>query len=235
MRPLWGVLALAVAAGSLAWTMQTGNSVLGPIGAVLSVWLIGGAVVDLLAKTGRGAWSGRLARMRRLPRADWGRVVAHGGLGVCLFGIAGMMAWEAEDIRVTALGETFEVAGYQITLNRVDQIEGPNYFSTMADFTVARNGRTVARLFPEKRLYPVSQMPTTEAAIDGGVFRDIYLVIGDRQSDGTWAVRSYVKPLASWIWAGAILMALGGLLSLTDRRYRVAAGARRAAKAVPAE
>lgn len=193
--------------------------------------------MDLWARTGRGDFGGRLGRLTRLPRADWGRVVAHGGLGICLFGIAGMTAWETEDIRVVRVGEVFDVAGYEIALNSVDRIEGPNYFSTMADMTVFRNGRKAAQLFPEKRVYPVAQMPTTEAAIDNGVFRDIYLVIGDRQSDGSWAVRTYVKPLANWIWVGAILMAFGGFLSLSDRRYRVAAGARRVAKAkaVPAE
>ena len=90
-------------------------------------------------------------------------------------------------------------------------------------------------LFPEKRVYPVAGMPTTEAAIDNGVFRDIYLVIGDEQPGGGWAVRSYVKPFANWIWAGAIIMALGGTLSLTDRRFRVAAGARKQPAGVPAE
>jgi len=93
---------------------------------------------------------------------------------------------------------------------------------------VARDGHAVTVLYPEKRFYPVQAMPTTEAAIDNGVFRDIYLVIGDEQQDGGWAVRSYVKPFANWLWAGALMMAFGGILSLTDRRYRVAAGARRA-------
>jgi cytochrome c-type biogenesis protein CcmF len=91
---------------------------------------------------------------------------------------------------------------------------------------------------PEKREYPVAGMPTTEAAIDNGVFRDLYVVIGDPQDGGGWAVRTFVKPFANWIWAGAIVMALGGCLSLMDRRYRVAAGARRERRppdGVPAE
>ena len=94
----------------------------------------------------------------------------------------------------------------------------------------------MATLYPEKRIYPVQAMPTTEAAIDYGLLRDLYLVLGDPQDGGGWAVRSYIKPFANWIWGGALLMALGGLLSLTDRRYRVAAGARaRRRSAVPAE
>src|SRR5690606_9375965 len=112
----------------------------------------------------------------------------------------------------------FEIAGYQITLKEVNEVQGPNYISTMATMEVRRNGRRVAMLHPEKRVYPVQAMPTTEAAIDNGLFRDIYLVIGDAQKDGGWAVRSYVKPFANWIWAGAILMALGGAISLSDRR-----------------
>jgi cytochrome c-type biogenesis protein CcmF len=90
-------------------------------------------------------------------------------------------------------------------------------------------------MHPEKRMYPVQAMPTTEAAIHQGVFRDLYLVIGDPQDGGGYAVRSYIKPFADWIWAGAMLMALGGALSLSDRRFRAAAGARRSAAAQPAE
>ena len=89
-----------------------------------------------------------------------------------------------------------------------------------------RGGREVAHLFPEKRVYPVANMPTTEAAISNGILRDLYVVIGDPQNDGGWAVRTYIKPFANWIWAGAIIMALGGTLSLTDRRMRVAGGQR---------
>ena len=100
---------------------------------------------------------------------------------------------------------------------------------------LTKNGEKVATLYPEKRIYPVQAMPTTEAAIDGGFTRDVYLVIGDPQAGGGFAVRGYVKPFAGWIWGGSIIMALGGFLSLTDRRYRIAAGARRAATPVPAE
>jgi cytochrome c-type biogenesis protein CcmF len=103
----------------------------------------------------------------------------------------------------------------------------------MAEMRVERGG-TQFTLYPEKRVYPVAGMPTTEAAIDYGFWRDVYLVIGDAQADGGWAVRSYIKPFANWLWAGCILMALGGFLSLTDRRYRVAAGARRDAAAAAA-
>jgi cytochrome c-type biogenesis protein CcmF len=103
----------------------------------------------------------------------------------------------------------------------------------MGIVTLARDGREIATLRPEKRNYPVARMPTTEAGIDYRVLRDVYVVLGDPQDNGGWAVRTYLKPLANWIWAGSALMALGGFISLSDRRYRVAAGARKSA-ATPA-
>ncbi|PHQ97233.1 MAG: heme lyase NrfEFG subunit NrfE [Marinosulfonomonas sp.] len=239
IKPLYGVMVLCVASGALVWTVQTGSSILGPIGTVLAIWLMVGSALDLWQRLGRGNLTSKFGRLIRLPRADWGRVMAHGGLGITIFGIAAMTAWEVEDIRVANVGDRFEVAGLTISLDEVRRVEGPNYSSIMADMTVTKDGRVVAQLSPEKRRYTVQQMPTTEADIDNGIFRDIYLVIGDRQVGGGWAVRTYVKPFANWIWAGAIVMALGAVMSLTDRRYRVAAGARQrkkvVAKVVPAE
>ncbi len=236
LRSLRGAFVLALAVGALAFALQTGRSAVGPVGLFLGAWLVSGAAVDLLSRTGRGGLAARLRRMLRLPRADWGKAVAHAGLGIVITGIAGLTAWEAEDIRVVQTGEPFSIAGYDLVLNGVESVQGPNYRSTMGDFTLSKNGRVISTLHPEKRIYPVAKMPTTEAAIDGGFLRDIYVVIGDPQEGGGWAVRSYYKPLANWIWGGAILMAFGGALSLSDRRFRVAAGARRAtATGVPAE
>ena len=220
-RTLLPALALAFAMAALAWTVGTGRSILAPVGAALGTWVIAGAALDLLQRTGRSG----VSRVLRLPRADWCKAVAHAGLGVTILGISLLMAWQQEDIRTAQVGESFDVGAYTLTLNAVDQVPGPNYQSLMADVTVARGGREVAHLFPEKRFYPVAAMPTTEAAIDNGVLRDVYVVIGDPQEGGGYAVRTYIKPFANWIWGGAILMALGGLLSLSDRRLRVAAGA----------
>ena len=239
MRHLWAALALSVASGALVWAIQTGKSALAPIGVILAVWIVLGACIDLLMKSGRGSASDRLRRVLRLPKADWGRGIAHSGFGITIFGIAALMAWEVEDDRVAQLGEPFEVSGYQVTLENVARVQGPNYVSTTATMTMEKGSRVVT-LYPEKRLYPVAQMPTTEAAINNGVLRDLYVVIGDPQVEGGWAVRVYIKPFANWIWAGCIIMSLGGLVSLTDRRFRVAAGARRRSvqgpgKTVPAE
>ncbi|MEM9289219.1 MAG: heme lyase CcmF/NrfE family subunit [Pseudomonadota bacterium] len=232
VKPLRTVFVMALAVGALAWSMQTGRSALGPIGLFLGAWLVGGACVDVFIRAGR-----KLERLRRVPRADWGKALAHGGLGITIAGVAGMMAWESEDIRVVQIGDSFEMAGYTLTLRDVREFEGPNYISTQANILLEKNNTEVGVLRPEKRVYPVAGIPTTEAALDNGILRDMYVVIGDAQLTGGWALRTYYKPLANWIWGGAIIMALGGALSLSDRRYRVAAGAVKTLKPakVPAE
>ena len=223
---------LALALAGLAWAMQTGRSLLGPVGLFLGAWVTFGALIDLWSRTGKSG----AARLLRLPRADWGKATAHIGLGVTIFAIAGLTAWQQEDIRVAMPGEPFEVGGYQLTLRDVVQGRGPNFFSTKGIVEVTQGGRDVAVLTPEKRVYPVAQMPTTEAAIDYRFTRDLYVVIGDEQDNGGWTMRTYIKPFANWIWGGCALMALGGFLSLSDRRFRVAAGARKTnTKGVPAE
>ena len=236
LRPLRGAIVLALAMGVLAYAVQTGRSAMGPIGLALGVWVVAGAATDLWARSGRGGFALRFSRLRRLPRADWGKVTAHSGMGITVFAVAAMTAWVSEDIRVVRVGETYPLGQYQITLVNVKDVQGPNYTSSMAQMQVTRGGIEVVTLFPEKRFYPVAEMPTTEAAIDYGLWRDLYLVIGDPQEGGGYAVRGYIKPFANWLWGGVLLMAFGGMLSLTDRRYRIAAGAaRRPAAALPAE
>ncbi|SEM79671.1 cytochrome c-type biogenesis protein CcmF [Gemmobacter aquatilis] len=235
MPSLMPALLLALACGALVWAMQTGRSALGPIGAALGAWVVLGALTDLWQRAGRMGLAVRLGRMARLPRAEWGKATAHAGLGVTIFAVAAMNAWSTEQIKVVQLGESFALHGLDVTLSKVEELQGPNYLSTRAEMVVRQGDQVIAVMYPEKRVYPVQAMPTTEAAIDQGLWRDLYLVIGDKQEAGGYAVRAYWKPMADWLWIGAGLMALGGLLSLTDRRYRVAAGARRSAAAVPAE
>ena len=231
LRPMTGAVCLALAVGAWAFAVQSGRSALAPVGLALGAWLIFGAMSELWVRA-----AGRPGRLLRLPRADWGKALAHAGLGVTFVGVAAMTAWSIEDIRTVRIGETFPLGKYQVTLDKVEEGQGPNYVTRMATMRVTLNGAQVAVLHPEKRFYPVANMPTTEAAIQNGVTRDLYLVLGDPQADGGWAVRSYVKPFANWIWAGALMMAGGGLVSLSDRRLRLAAGARRAATAAqPAE
>ena len=195
-----------------------------------------GAAYDLWSRTGREGLAARFGRLTRLPRADWGKAVAHAGLGITILGVAAITAWQQEDIRVAQIGDRFAVGQYEIELRSVDQGQGPNYVTTMATTAVWKGDREIAVLTPEKRFYPVASMPTTEAAIRNGILRDFYLVIGDPQVGGGYAVRTYIKPFANWIWGGAILMALGGAISLTDRRLRVASGAaKKPTTMVPAE
>jgi cytochrome c-type biogenesis protein CcmF len=235
LQGLIPALVLALALGALAFAMQSGRSALGPVGLALGAWVVFGALTDLWARTGREGIGARVARLARLPRADWGKATAHLGLGVTIFAVAAMHSWKVEDIRVVQVGESFPLGAYEVRLDSVEEVQGPNYTSTMGTMTVTKGGATVAVLNPEKRIYPVAAMPTTEAAIDFGFSRDLYLVLGDKQKSGGWAVRSYIEPFANWLWGGALLMAFGGGLSLSDRRFRVAAGARRVPAGVPAE
>ncbi|WP_410217570.1 heme lyase CcmF/NrfE family subunit [Paracoccus sp. (in: a-proteobacteria)] len=233
MRPLRGALVLTAAVMVLVYAVSTGRSALAVIGAGLGAWLVFGALAELWLRTG----SSGAARLLRLPRADWGKAVAHGGLGITFIAVALIQAWQIEDVRVAEIDQPFSVGAYELTLREVRRADGPNYLAQQAVVDVQRDGSPVATLMPEKRVYPVQGMPTTEAAIDYGFWRDVYVVLGDQQPNGGWAVRTYIKPFANWIWGGSILMALGGLISLTDRRYRVAAGAARQGRsdAVPAE
>ncbi|MXU66294.1 heme lyase CcmF/NrfE family subunit [Oceanomicrobium pacificus] len=238
MQPLWGVLALSVALGALIWALQTGRSMLAPVGIALALWVVLGALTDIAqrVKLGRAGWRESLRRAGNLPRADWGKMVAHAGFGLTMFGISAITAWEVEDIRIVDTGQSFTVAGYELRFDGVEAVQGPNYSAEIGSFTLL-DGKREPVLRPEKRFYPVQQMPTTEAAINYGITRDVYVVLGDSQGAGRWAVRTYIKPFANWIWAGSIVMALGGILSLTDRRYRIghAAGRKLRGAAVPAE
>ncbi|WP_373635404.1 heme lyase CcmF/NrfE family subunit [Yoonia sp. SS1-5] len=235
-KPLGAWLCLAVALAGLTYAVQSGGSALGPIGVALGIWVFGGAVADLWMRSGREGWLSRLRRIARMPRAEWGKATAHIGMGVTIFGVAAMLAWEQEDIRIADIGDRWDVGQFAFQLDEVAQLEGPNYVTTMATMSVWRGDTQIGVLAPEKRFYPVANMPTTEAAISNGILRDIYVVVGDPQATGGWAIRVYIKPFANWIWGGAILMALGGCFSLSDRRLRVGAAARKKApKAVPAE
>jgi cytochrome c-type biogenesis protein CcmF len=191
--------------------------------------------VDLWQRSGRAGVADRVGRMLRLPRADWGRALAHAGFGVTMFGIAAMSTWVTEDIEVVQKGGSFNLGPYSVQLVDVTEVQGPNYTAERAEMRVTRDGAEVATMYPEKRTYPVAGMATTEAAIRQGVAGDIYLVIGDPQDGGGYAVRSYLKPFVNFIWLGALIMGLGGMMSLTDRRYRIAAAAARRQAMVAAE
>ena len=120
------------------------------------------------------------------------------------------------------VGDTVDVGGYTFRLDRLAQVPGPNYEATRGSMAILKDGKELRTLYPEKRFYQVQQMPMTEAAIDTGFTRDLYVSLGEPVGDGAWVVRIYDKPFVDWIWGGALLMALGGILAVSDRRYRLA-------------
>ena len=175
-------------------------------------------VLQLHASTGVSA----SAALRRLPRGYWGMLLAHFGVAVFIVGVTLVRGYEVEkDVRMSP-GDTVAAGGYQFRLDGLKRIEGPNYDATRGVISVMRNERPVTTLYPEKRFFTVQQMPMTEAAIDTGLTRDLYVSLGEPLPDGAWVVRVYYKPFVSWIWGGAFLMALGGIIAVTDRRYRLA-------------
>ena len=233
LRQLWGVAAISLALGSLVWVLQTGHHMLAPIGFALSAWLILGSGWEVGSKIARRNANVRIAlrRLMNLRAAEAGKFLAHGGLGLAILGISGITAWEVEDIRVARPGDNFQLGGYEFRFHGVLEGQGPNYYSLMGEFSVRSGDDIVAELHPERRYYHNAGSQTTEAAIDMGLARDIYMVIGNSHPDGGWTVRTYIKPLANWIWIGALTMATGGLASLSDRRLRTALIARPRRKA----
>ena len=223
VKKLLPVFVLCLCFSGFIWSIQTGQSLIGPMGVFLGTWIVVGTLVDLLSKLGS---SKSVRRLIFLPRADYGKFFAHVGLGVTMFAIAALTSWEKEDIRVVPIGSSWAIGSYELKLENIIETRGPNYFSTMGIIQVSKKGLALTTLRPEKRNYPIAQMPTTEAAIDYRISRDLYVVLGDKQSDKAWTVRTYLKPFTNWIWGGCALMAFGGFLSLTDRRLRIAAGSK---------
>jgi cytochrome c-type biogenesis protein CcmF len=211
---------------------------LAPFGIALGVYVMGGAVVEWAnrVKLGKASHEETIRRARNLPRSSYGMLFAHFGIGMLVVGIVATSAYRKEHILVMKPGQTLAVAGYDVTFKGVEAGRGPNYREDLADFDVTRGGQAVTRLTPSKRLFDAPPQPTTEAGIHASWRGDLYLVIGDPQPDGGYAVRAYFNPLVRFIWLGALIMFIGGGISLSDRRLRVGAPSRkRRAAPVPAE
>ena len=225
------VFGLAVIAAIATWLIAGGDA--GPLwaagGIALSAWLI---LASLLEWTERvrlkaGFWR----RLRGTPRAAHGMTLAHLGLGIVIAGITGSTAWKTEHIQVMQIGQTIDVAGYQVTLDSIeDDVPGPNYTALRAQFTARTGGRTLV-MHPEKRSYRNPPRPVTDAAIHTNFLGDLYVVIGEPSAGGGYVTRLYYNPLAPWIFMGAVVMVFGGLVSLSDRRFRIGAPKRAAAPA----
>jgi cytochrome c-type biogenesis protein CcmF len=218
-----GVCALLALALLLAWTK--GGAALAPLAIALAVFVIVGALSDLVEKVGvlRLAPAISLRRAVGLPRSTWGTAFAHAGLGVALLGIVCETTWNSERIVAIKPGEVVAVAGYQARLEGVVQRQGPNYREQIARFSVLRDGAPVGELSPSKRSFSARGAATTEAALLTNGFSQLYISLGDQNADGSIAIRIYHKPLVLLIWFGTVMMAFGGTLSLSDRRLRVGA------------
>jgi cytochrome c-type biogenesis protein CcmF len=198
---------------------------------LLALWITASGLVNVWQRVSQlAAAGGRPAGtyLSQLPRGYYGMLLAHFGVAVLIVGVTLVRSYETEkDVRMS-IGETVEVGGHTFRLDALADVRGPNYDATRGTVTVLKGERQVSVMHPEKRIYHVQQMPMTEAAIDTGFTRDLYVSLGEPVAGGAWVVRVYHKPFVDWIWGGAFLMALGGLLAITDRRYRLARRAEQA-------
>ncbi|PWE79686.1 cytochrome C biogenesis protein CcmF [Bradyrhizobium sp. SUTN9-2] len=218
-----GVAGLVVVA--IVWAWVRGGSALAPLAIGLGVFVIAGAVTDLVERTGlvRLPFATVLHRARGLPRSAWGTAFAHAALGVALIGIVCETTWNSEYIATMKPNETAHVAGYDLKLDGLFQRQGPNYREMIAEFKISRDGEAVTVMTPSKRSFTTRGSSTTEAALLTSGASQLYVSLGDATAEGAIAVRIYHKPLVLLIWWGPVLMAFGGVLSLSDRRLRVGA------------
>ena len=222
MQRLWLAFAGALAAAILAYVLAGGSHVLALLGLGLAGWTGTGVLVEWadrvqLFRTGLGnSWRRALG----MPRAAHGMTLAHFGLAITVAGISAT-AFDIELIDTVKIGGTLPLGQYQITLEKVEQQQGPNYVADNATIVVREGGTVIATMHPQRRFFTLQQQTTSQTAIRTGIGADLYVALGDPADATTWTVRAFWKPLVSWIWFGALVMAFGGLVSLSDRRWRV--------------
>jgi cytochrome c-type biogenesis protein CcmF len=211
IKRLWIAALVAVIAAALIPFAMGEFTWLSSLGFLLAFWVISSGVLQII----------RQAKAGKPTRSFIGMQVAHLGIAVFTIGVTMVGTYQEEkDVRMLA-GESVSVGGYDIQLQGVSPVPGPNYKAMQGTFLLTRNGKLEATMYPEKRSYFSSTMPMTEAAIDASLTRDIYVSLGEELDDKAWAVRVYYKPFVDWIWGGCVLMALGGLLAMSDKRYRM--------------
>ncbi len=227
-----------VVAGYLTWD----RSVFGALGLGLAGWLAASVCIEFAGRIGVGktSWRGVLGRAAGLPRSAWGMSLAHFGFAFLVAGATGASIWQDEAIGSLRIGESLKMAGYEFTLRNVDDVPGPNYIAQRGVFTVRKDGEFLTTLAPERRRYIVQKTETTEAALYSNGFADLYTVLGQPDGAERWIVKVYFRPLVPWLWFGGAVMVFGGIVSLTDRRLRIGAPARKQAQpaapaAAPAE
>ena len=214
-----------------------GGPVLAVLGLGLATWLAAAVVTELADRLRlfRVPLADSVRRAINLPRATYGMSLAHFGLAVSVAGFAAS-AWDKEAIEVLQVGGALSIAGYDIRLERIDRLPGPNYIADDATVRISRDGALIAVVHPERRFFTLQQQTTSETAIRTNFLADLYVALGDSDDAGNWTLRVYWKPLVPWIWIGGVIMAFGGVVSLSDRRWRVGVAnrARGTIGAVPA-
>lgn len=206
----------AVVAGIAIWTLTERGTWLTGMGMALATWVVVGLLIQIFI---------RMKKPGRIPPSFWGMHLAHLGIAVITVGITMVKSYEVErDVRM-GLNDTVTIENYSFELTGVSDVDGPNYKALRGDIKVTKDGKYLEMLYPEKRKYFSSAMPMTEAGIDSGLFRDLYVSLGEPIEGERlqWSVRVFYKPFVSWLWYGSILMVLGGLLAVSDRRYRKSA------------
>jgi cytochrome c-type biogenesis protein CcmF len=226
-RLKWAFAVAVVAAIAVVFISgrgTAGGSALGAlafaIGIFLGLWLIVASVVAVLDRASQIKAPGFFERLRALPGGVWGMAVAHAGTGVFCIGVACVKTLDVEVDAALGPGESIQVRGYTLRMVDIKPFAGPNYDGVRGRLQALRNDRVEFELLPEKRFYPSTRSVMTEAAIDSGLTRDVYVSLGEQLPDGRWTVKAWVKPFVDWIWAGCFLMALGGAIAMADRRYR---------------
>ena len=222
---LMAAIGIGLVTIGLAFAIEGGESLLAPVGVGLAFFVMVGALIDLVERTGLFRLPLATVRQRAmgLPRSTWGTAVAHFGIAVSLLGIIGATAWGTERIIEIRPGQSVSLSGYTLAYEGLKQEQGPNYTAEVGTFTVREGGNAIGVMQPSKRAFAVRSMSTNEAALMGHGFGQLYLALGDSRPDGSIAIRLYYKPLVLLIWLGAVVMMLGGALSLSDRRLRVGA------------
>ena len=231
----WSFVVAVVSALLLPFVMGDWN-VLVSIGLLLALWIAFASFVNLTTRL-KQIRSGRTVTLIRafisIPRSYYGMIFAHIGVAVFIVGVTLVNGYEVEKDVKMSIGDTVSMGSYTIQLDSLEDLTGPNYDGVEGTLSVYKGERLVEVMYPQKRMYTVQQMPMTEAAIDTGFTRDLYISLGEPLNDGSWVVRVYLKPFVDWIWGGCFLMALGGIFAVSDRRYRKAGSSSAAATSAP--
>jgi len=219
LRVRW-FIAVSIVGGLLLPLLMPFYSWVAALGITLALWTVAMTVLSFIERLGAKGWSWQ--RLKTIPSGFYGMTFAHLGIAVFVIGITLTSIYSVEkDVRL-APNETIEMSGYVFEFHGVQQNKGPNYIAQQAFVTVTYQGQEVAKLEPQKRVYQVRTMPMTEAAIDAGLYRDLFVAIGEPLGDkGAWSLRIYYKAFIRWIWLGALFMAAGGLWAACDKRYRL--------------